>query len=55
MISVTTTAAARRLSPVPGTARRPLDRDAAVRRVRDARRHLQARQDRFAHLKRIYD
>jgi hypothetical protein len=48
-------AAPRRLSAVPGPGHRPLDRDAAVRRVRDARRHLESRRERFSHLKRTYD
>ncbi len=34
---------------------RPAARDAALRRVRDARRGLAPRAERFAHLKRTYD
>jgi hypothetical protein len=45
---------ARRLAVVP-TTRRPLDRNAAVQRVRDARRLVLPRHERFAHLKRMHD
>jgi hypothetical protein len=45
----------RHLSVVGANGRRPLDREDALRRVRDVRRHVVARQERFAHLKRSYD
>ena len=35
--------------------RRPLNRDDALRQVRTAKRHVQTRSERFAHLKRVYD
>ena len=45
----------RHLSVVGANGQRPLDREDALRRVRSVRRHVLARQERFAHLKRIYD
>jgi hypothetical protein len=42
--------AQRRLHLIPGGRH-----DAAVRRAQEARRRLQPRQERFAHLKRTYD
>jgi hypothetical protein len=53
--STTPAPAARTLRLVSGGRRRPVDRDAALRQVRTARRQLQPRHERFAHLKRIYD
>lgn len=48
--------ALRRLMVLPTAGRRrPLDRDDALRQIRGAIRHVQPREDRFAHLKRIYD
>jgi hypothetical protein len=47
--------ALRHLTAVPAAGRRPLDRDAALRQVRTAKRHVQTRSERFAHLKRVYD
>ena len=44
----------RRLTPAPA-APRPLNRDDALRQVRRARRHVESRSERFAHLKRVYD
>jgi hypothetical protein len=44
----------RRLAVVP-TTRRPLDRNTAMQRVRDARRMVLPRHERFAHLKRMHD
>jgi hypothetical protein len=32
-----------------------VDRDAALRQVRSVRHHVQSRDERFAHLKRVYD
>jgi hypothetical protein len=52
---MTSAGAPRTLSLVPGGRRRPVDRDAALRHVRTARRQLQPRHERFAHLKRVYD
>ena len=50
---------AARLRLVAPPARRPADRDDALRRVRAARRHVEGRDprpaDRFAYLKRVYD
>ena len=50
------------VAPGRGTGARPTDprrnftaRKAAVTRARDARRQLRSREDRFAHLKRMYD
>jgi hypothetical protein len=45
----------RRLILVPASGRRPLNRDDALRQVRTAKRHVQSRDERFAHLKRVYD
>ena len=45
----------RQLSVVGADGQRPLDREDALRRVRSVRRHVLARQERFAHLKRVYD
>jgi len=45
----------RHLSVVGAHGQRPLDREDALRRVRSVRRHVLARQERFAHLKRVYD
>lgn len=42
------------LTLIPG-GRRPIDRDDALRQVRAARRRLQPREQRFEHLKRVYD
>ena len=39
----------------PAARRRPLNREDALRQVRSVRRHVQSREDRFAHLKRSYD
>jgi hypothetical protein len=52
-----TRGALRRLTLVGATttSSRPLDRDEALRRVRDAKRHVEARSERFAYLKRVYD
>jgi hypothetical protein len=49
------TRAARHLKVVP--VRRPdaVDRNAALRQVRRARTQLEGREQRFAHLKRMYD
>jgi hypothetical protein len=52
--ATTVAAGSRRLALVTKT-RRPLDREAAVARVRDARRLVEPRGQRFAHLKRMYD
>ena len=46
--------ALRRLTLMPA-ARRPLNRDDALRQVRRARLHVESRSERFAHLKRVYD
>jgi hypothetical protein len=46
--------ALRRLTLMPAV-RRPLNRDDALRQVRKARRHIESRSERFAHLKRVYD
>jgi hypothetical protein len=45
----------RHLSVVGANGQRPLNRDDALRRVRSVQRHVLARQERFAHLKRVYD
>ncbi len=45
---------ARQLDVIPG-GRLDKDRDSLLRRAREARRHLQPRHERFAHLKRQYD
>jgi hypothetical protein len=45
----------RRLSLVGAGGQRPLNRDDALRRVRSVRRHVEARNERFEHLKRVYD
>ena len=62
MTSTTTTASGavrpgglRHLSVVGANGQRPLDREDALRRVRSVRHHVLARQERFAHLKRVYD
>jgi hypothetical protein len=47
--------ALRHLSVAGANGQRPLDREDALRRVRSVRRHVVARQERFAHLKRVYD
>jgi hypothetical protein len=41
--------------PLATATRRPLNREDALRQVRSVRRHVQARTERFAHLKRVYD
>jgi hypothetical protein len=48
-------AGARLLSLASAKQRRPLNRDEALRQVRSVRHHVQARSERFAHLKRVYD
>ena len=46
----------RGLTLVTGSrAQRPLDRESAIRRVLETRRRVEARSERFAHLKRVYD
>jgi hypothetical protein len=56
MATRTTPASAERpLRLISGNRVRPVDRDAALRQVRGARRQLQPRHERFAHLKRVYD
>jgi hypothetical protein len=47
--------ALRRLMLLPTGGRRPLDRDEALRQIRGAIRHVQPREERFAHLKRAHD
>jgi hypothetical protein len=57
-MATTTTAIASskpRLKAVPAAGRRPLDRDDALRQVRSVRHHVESREGRFAHLKRLYD
>jgi hypothetical protein len=54
-IPTTPAPAPRTLSLVSGGRRRPVDRDLALRQVRNAVRQLQPRHERFAHLKRVYD
>jgi hypothetical protein len=44
-----------RLLSLAAAKRRPLNRDDALRQVRSVRHHVQARPERFAHLKRVYD
>jgi hypothetical protein len=47
--------ARRRLDVIPGGRSAFAGRAAAVRRAQEARRRLQPRHERFAHLKRSYD
>jgi hypothetical protein len=53
--TVTTVPGSLRRLATAANDRRVLNRDEALRQVRNVRRHVQSRSERFAHLKRVYD